>query len=192
MPTLPKLFRPQPADGAQQASRRLDQFAEKYQQFFPRVFAYVYGRVYNVQLAEDLVSEVFERAFLKVGSLRDDRAFPTWLFTISRNIVTSHARRSGRETVVDPEVLSSVVATGVSVENEILVREEVAEVIDRLKTFPQREQDIISLKFDAELTNAEIAKVMGLGESNVRVILFRTLRRLREMMKSGAGSVSGE
>ena len=192
MPTLPKLFRPQPGDGAQQASRRLDQFAEKYQQFFPRVFAYVYGRVYNVQLAEDLVSEVFERAFLKVGSLRDDRAFPTWLFTIARNIVTSHARRSGRETVVDPEVLSSVVATGVSVENEILVREEVAEVIDRLKTFPQREQDIISLKFDAELTNAEIAKVMGLGESNVRVILFRTLRRLREMMKSGAGSVSGE
>ena len=191
MRPLPKIFRSRGADGAQEASRRLSQFSEKYQQFFPRVFAYVYGRVHNVQLAEDLVSEVFERAFLKAGSLRNDQAFPAWLFTIARNVTTSHARKSGRETVVDPLVLGSVVATDVSVENEILVREEVAEVIERLKTFPQREQEIVSLKFDADLTNAEIAKVMGLGETNVRVILFRTLRKLREMMKSRAGSVSG-
>jgi RNA polymerase sigma-70 factor (ECF subfamily) len=183
MPPLPKLFGSSPADSVDDAARRLDQFADKYQQFFPRVFAYVYGRVHNVHLAEDLVSEVFERAFLKMGSLRNDEAFATWLFTIARNLVTSHARRRGRETVVDPDVLKSVVATNVSVENEVLVREEVAAVVDCLKTFPQREQDIVSLKFDAELTNGQIAQVMDLTEANVRVILFRTLRKLREMMK---------
>ena len=183
MPSLPKLFR-SPADSVDDAARRLDQFAEKYQQFFPRVFAYVYGRIYNVHQAEDLVSEVFERAFLKMGSLRNDEAFATWLFTIARNLVTSHARKRGRETVVDPDVLKSVVATTISVENEVLVREEVAAVVECLKKFPQREQDIVSLKFDAELTNGQIAQVMGLSEANVRVILFRTLRKLREMMKS--------
>jgi len=183
MPTLPKLFR-SPADSPNEAARRLDQFAEKYQQFFPRVFAYVYGRVYNVHQAEDLVSEVFERAFLKMDSLRNDEAFATWLFTIARNLVTSHARKRGRETVVDPDILKSVVATSMSVENEVLVREEVAAVVECLKKFPQREQDIVSLKFDAELTNGQIARVMGLSEANVRVILFRTLRKLREMIKS--------
>ncbi len=188
MPSLPKLFRSSPADSVDEAARRLDQFAEKYQQFFPRVFAYVYGRVHNVHQAEDLVSEVFERAFLKMGSLRNDEAFSTWLFTIARNIITSHARKRGRESAVDPDILRSVVASNVSVENEILVREEVAAVIDCLRTFPQREQDIVSLKFDAELTNAQIARIMGLSEANVRVILFRTLRKLREMMKSGRGS----
>lgn len=185
MPTLPKLFR-SPADSVDDAARRLDQFAEKYQQFFPRVFAYVYGRIHNVHQTEDLVSEVFERAFLKMGSLRNDEAFATWLFTIARNIVTSHARKRGRESVVDPDILKSVVATTVSVENEVLVREEVAAVVECLKKFPQREQDIVSLKFDAELTNGQIAQVMGLSEANVRVILFRTLRKLREMMKSGS------
>lgn len=185
MPSLPKLFR-SPADSVDDAARRLDQFAEKYQQFFPRVFAYVYGRIHNVHQTEDLVSEVFERAFLKMGSLRNDEAFATWLFTIARNIVTSHARKRGRESVVDPDILKSVVATSMSVENEVLVREEVAAVVECLKKFPQREQDIVSLKFDAELTNGQIAQVMGLSEANVRVILFRTLRKLRERMKSGS------
>ena len=185
MPSLPKLFR-SPADSPNDAARRLDQFAEKYQQFFPRVFAYVYGRVYNVHQAEDLVSEVFERAFLKMDSLRNDEAFATWLFTIARNLVTSQARKRGRETIVDPDILKSVVATSISVENEVLVREEVAAVVECLKKFPQREQDIVSLKFDAELTNGQIARVMGLSEANVRVILFRTLRKLRERMKSGS------
>ena len=183
MPSLPKLFR-SPADSVDDAARRLDQFAEKYQQFFPRVFAYVYGRIHNVHQTEDLVSEVFERAFLKMGSLRNDEAFATWLFTIARNLVTSHARKRGRESVVDPDILKSVVATSMSVENEVLVREEVAAVVECLKKFPQREQDIVSLKFDAELTNGQIAQVMGLSEANVRVILFRTLRKLREIMKS--------
>jgi RNA polymerase sigma-70 factor (ECF subfamily) len=183
MPPLPKLFSSTATDGVDDAARRLDQFSDKYQQFFPRVFAYIYGRVRNVHLAEDLVSEVFERAFIKMGSLRNDEAFATWLFTIARNLVTSHGRRRGREMTVDPDILKSVVATNVSVENEVLVREEVAAVVDCLKRFPQREQDIVSLKFDAELTNGQIAQVMGLTEANVRVILFRTLRKLREMMR---------
>jgi RNA polymerase sigma-70 factor (ECF subfamily) len=188
MPSLPKLFRSSAADSVRQADRRLDQFAEKYEQFFPRVFAYVYGRVRNAHEAEDLVSEVFERAFLKMGSLRNEEAFSTWLFTIARNIVISHARKRGRESAVDPDILKSVVATNVSVENDVLVREEVAAVVECLKTFPQREQDIVSLKFDAELTNRQIAGIMSLSEANVRVILFRTLRKLREMMKSSRGS----
>ncbi len=186
MPSLPKLFRSSATDTVDEAARRLDQFAEKYQQFFPRVFAYVYGRVRNVHQAEDVVSDVFERAFLKIGSLRNDEAFATWLFTIARNMVTSHARKRGRESSVDPDILRSVVADNVSVENEILVREEVAAVIDCLKTFPKREQDIVSLKFDAELANGQIANIMGLSEANVRVILFRTLRKLRGMMKPSA------
>ena len=182
MPSLSKLFGSIQPDGAPAASRRLDAFAERYQRFFPRVFAYVYGRVQNVHLAEDLVGDVFERAFVKAESLRNDEAFSTWLFTIARNVVTSHSRKRGRETVVDPEILYAIAPSSASVEHEILVRDEVAAVLDCLRKFPQREQDIIALKFDAELSNAQIARIMSLSEANVRVILFRTLRKLREMM----------
>ena len=49
---------------------------------------------------------------------------------------------------------------------------------------PKREQEIIALKFDAELTNREIASVLSTSEVNVRVTIFRALRKLRDRMKN--------
>jgi RNA polymerase sigma-70 factor (ECF subfamily) len=163
----------------------LDPFAERYHEYFPRVFAYVYGRVHNVHTTEDLVADVFERAYLKAGSLRNEEAFSTWLFTIARNVIISHGRKHGRETVVDPDVMKEIAPSRASVESEVLQREELKAVSLMLQGFPQREQDIVSLKFDAELSNQQIAHIMDLSEANVRVILFRTLRKLRELMVAG-------
>jgi RNA polymerase sigma factor (sigma-70 family) len=114
------------------------------------------------------VADVFERAFLKADSLRNNDAFSTWLFTIARNVIISHSRKRYRETAVDPEILREIAPSTASVEGDILLREELNTVTRLLRHFPQREQDIVSLKFDAE--------------PNVRVILFRTLRKLREQM----------
>jgi RNA polymerase sigma-70 factor (ECF subfamily) len=160
----------------------LEGFSEKYRQYFPRVFAFIYARVGNVHLTEDLAADVFERAFAKADSLRSEEAFSTWLFTIARNVIISHSRRQGRETVVDPEVMREIAPSTASVEGEILMREELQDIAALVRGFPQREQDIVALKFDAELSNAQIAAIMGLSEPNVRVIIFRTLRKLRELM----------
>jgi RNA polymerase sigma-70 factor (ECF subfamily) len=162
--------------------RHLQRFSEKYEAYFPRVFAFIYGRVRNVHLTEDLAADVFERAFVKSDSLRNDEAFSTWLFTIARNAIISHVRKYSRETIVDPEVMQDIAPATGTVEGELLMREELTEVAELMTHFPQREQDIVSLKFDAELSNTQLAEIMGLGEPNVRVILFRTLTKLREMM----------
>ena len=160
----------------------LDAFSQTYQRYFPRLFAYVYARVGQVHLAEDLVADVFERAYTKAHSLRSKEAYSTWLFTIARNAIISHARKHSRETLVDPDVMGDISPSTASVETEILAREEQSAVARLVREFPQREQDIISLKFDAELSNQQIAEIMELSEPNVRVIIFRTLRKLRDLM----------
>ncbi|MDO8614144.1 MAG: sigma-70 family RNA polymerase sigma factor [Dehalococcoidia bacterium] len=183
--TSPKLSSsPNRPDAA--VDRRVGEFARVYEKFFPRVFAYVYGRVHSAHLAEDLVADVFERAFLKMDSLRNGDALSTWLFTIARNIIISHARKFSRETVVDPEIIREIAPARDSVEHEILMREEVRTLARLVRRLPQREQDIVALKFDAELSNTQIAQIMELNEPNVRVILFRTLRKLRQMMVAEA------
>src|SRR5207237_9281923 len=101
--------------------RRIDKFADKYRQFFPRVFAYVYGHTHNVHLAEDLVADVFDRAFVKADTLRNDEAFATWLFTIVRNVMISDARRCLRETLVDPDVLREIDTRGTYVYGYIIL-----------------------------------------------------------------------
>ena len=175
---------PRQTGAASGVTQSHDAFAEKYRQFFPRVFAYVYGRVHNVHVAEDLVADVFEKVFLKADTLRNDEAFSTWMFTIARNVIISHGRKRSRETIVDPEVMREIAPSSASVESEVLMQEELDSVGELLKDFPQRERDIISLKFDAELSNTQIAQIMDLTEANVRVILFRTLRKMREVLSA--------
>ena len=163
--------------------RTFQDFAERYRQYFPRVFAFIYGRIRNVQTAEDLVSEVLERAFVKAHTLRHEEAFGTWLFTIARNLIASHCRHQNRFGArVDYELVNSVPTDGAT-DDGVLEREELAKMMGHVRKFPQREQDIIALKFDAELTNMQIAEIMGLTESNVRVIICRTLQKLRKALQ---------
>jgi RNA polymerase sigma-70 factor (ECF subfamily) len=69
------------------------------------------------------------------------------------------------------------------VEEAVLKRADLARILGHLRRFPAQEQDIIALKFDAELTNPQIAQVMGLSEGKVGVALYRTLRKLRKALE---------
>ena len=164
----------------------LTDFSSRYRHFYPKVFAYVYGRVQDKEVSLDLVSEVFERAFAKGSSLRSDGAFEAWLFTIARNAVASHWRKEKPAAKALHSVAWEWELTQHhrDPEQTLLEREQMAILLYQVHQLSQREQEILSLKFDAELTNQHIARVMGTSEVNVRVTLYRALHKLRDRMKS--------
>jgi len=166
---------------------RTTEFADLYNQYFPKVFAYVYGRVQDREVSLDIVSDVFEKAFIKVQSLRSPESFGSWLFTIARNEVSSHWRK---------EKPAAKAAQAAAWENEIhnqprgpeetiLHKERLHALSLLVRQLPKREQEIIALKFDGELTNREIAAILGTSEVNVRVTIFRALRKLRDRVQVG-------
>lgn len=168
----------------------LTEFAELYQEYFPKVFAYVYGRVQDKEISLDIVSDVFEKAFIKVQSLRSPESFGSWLFTIARNEVSSHWRK---------EKPAAKAAQAAAWENEIhhqprgpeetiLHKERIHALSLLIRQLPKREQEIIALKFDGELTNREIAAVLDTSEVNVRVTIFRALRKLRDRIQVAGGA----
>ncbi|KPK47789.1 MAG: hypothetical protein AMJ77_01875 [Dehalococcoidia bacterium SM23_28_2] len=167
-------------------STSLADFSARYRQFYPKVFAYVYGRVQDKEVSLDIVSEVFERAFSKGSSLRSDGAFEAWLFTIARNAVASHWRKEKPAAKALHSVAWEWELTQHhrDPEQTLLEREQMAILLYHVHQLSQREQEIISLKFDAELSNHHIAQVMGTSEVNVRVTLYRALHKLRDRMKS--------
>jgi RNA polymerase sigma-70 factor (ECF subfamily) len=59
------------------------------------------------------------------------------------------------------------------------------ELLKALKTLGTRERNIIALKFGADLKNTEIAEVLELSESNVGVILYRTMKKLKRELEGG-------
>ena len=163
---------------------QLSEFAELYDQYFPKVFAYVYGRVQHKEASLDIVSDVFEKAFVKKQSLRSPEAFGSWLFAIARNEVASHWRKEkpAAKALQDAAWHSELHQQPASPEDTLLHRERLSHLVSLLRQLPPREQEIISLKFDAELTNREISSILNTSEVNVRVTIFRALRKLRERM----------
>jgi RNA polymerase sigma-70 factor (ECF subfamily) len=164
----------------------LSEFSDLYNEYFPKVFAYVYGRVQDKEVSLDIVSDVFEKAFIKKKSLRSPESFGSWLFTIARNEVSSHwrkekpAAKAAQEAAFENELHHQPRGP----EETILHRERLDALSLLVRALPRREQEIIALKFDAELTNREIAQVLNTSEVNVRVTIFRALRKLRERMQA--------
>ena len=158
-------------------------FVELYEEYMPKVFRYMSYRTDDVSLAEDLTSEVFEKALTKLSSYRSDKAsFSTWLFSIARNTVIDHYRVSSKKQTFPLEKAAEV-SSDSSPYEEINKKEERQQLQLCLVGLSQQEQDIVSYKFGGEFNNRQIAKMLGLSESNVGTILYRTVRKLRDCFK---------
>lgn len=156
-------------------------FAEQYATYLPRVLNYVRLRVDDEALAQDLTALTFERALANIGSLRDEKAVGSWLFRIAHNVVAAHYRRRRRE--VPLEWVENRPALDLPAEAEVERSEELQAMRAVLATLPEREQEIIRLRFVGGLTNRAVARTMGLRPGNVAVILYRALRKMRSKLE---------
>ena len=157
-------------------------FAAFYEQYLPKVYRYISYRITDVHTAEDLTSAVFEKAITKFKSYSPQKAqFSTWIFTIARNTLIDHYRVSHKTQTValeDPMVAQQAEET--TFEETSDRAEDLRILNNSLALLSKPEQEIISLKFGAEMTNRQIAGLLSLSESNVGVILYRAVRKLRD------------
>lgn len=155
-------------------------FAAIYDHYFPRIYAYVRYRVRDAGLTEDITAQIFERVLANLSKYDAEQApFAVWLFTIARHRVSDHHRAQQRRQLLPLDLVRSRASADPAPE-EIVVRDETREaLLVAVSRLSERERDILALKFGAELTNRRIAALTGLTESNVGVILYRAVRRLR-------------
>ena len=165
---------PPPAETARVA----EGFEDLYRRTFPRVYAYVASLLRDRSAAEEVTAQAFERAYRRRSSYRPGRGpVEAWLFGIARNAALDELRRRGRRARLehDPADAAGVAAGD---EAEGLLRR--ATVRAALASLDPRERDLVALKFSGGLSNAEIARVLGMSESNAGTRLHRTLTKLRK------------
>jgi len=161
---------------------------EMLDQYQASIYKYLRYRGLDVDEANDLTSAVFERAVRKLASYDPARGAPnTWLFAIARNILKSHWQAAGLHRTLPLEAVEEQRTSDPPPEEVVVRRETRQELIEALGTLDDRERDLIALKFSALVTNREIASLTGMTESNVGVILFRALRKLRAVLSASTG-----
>jgi len=107
---------------------------------------------------------------------------PAWLFSIARHVITDWQRRQYLRQFLPWEAFGQQPSGEPGPEQAALESEERRQLHQALRQLSDRERDVLGLRFASEMTNREIAGLTGLSESNVAVILYRALRKLRQAM----------
>ena len=165
----------QPTPGSTDSWER---FEELYRSSRDDVFAYVFTLLRDRAAAEDVTALAFERAYQRRATFDRRRGQErAWLFGIARNAALDELRRRRRVATLTAEPRDEVQEIAIDGAEVALRRTLVRSALEQL---PAREREIVALKFHAGLSNAELAKVLGVTESGAGTLLYRTMEKLRE------------
>ena len=143
-----------------------------YEEFQPKVRAYVRGKIHDPHDAEDLVSAVFMKIVQKLDSYDPEKAsVSTWVYTITRNTVTDHFRT--RRTLVALEDYM------VDEQPTELSDDALDSLADALMALKEKARDLIVLHYYTGHTLKETAEMMGMSYINAKVIHKKALESLR-------------
>ena len=143
------------------------------------VHRFVRRRTGDDALADDLTAVTFERCWTALPSFEPKRmTLRPWLFRIAANTIASHYRSEGRRRRREHLV---------AVREQPLVVDRTldgnpfadAAVLEALGRLGERHQQVLSLRFLADLTTAEAADAMAIGRGHLAVLQYRALAALR-------------
>ena len=155
-------------------------FVLLYDRYVQRLYHYCYHRTNNVHDAEDLTAQIFLAVLEAFPNYRRDGHFAAWLFTIARNKIADFYRRTPNvpleESMVPPLNSDLAGETEISQQKRILLR--------AIRELSEDEQELIRLRYVAELSFAEIAKALHKSEGATKKMLYRLLTRLKSQMEA--------
>ncbi len=152
-----------------------------FEQYYDKIARYAYVRIGDRAQAEDIAGEVFLKALKGLSSYRE-RGLPmsAWLFRIAHNLVVDFLRQKskGRSVSLDDIDLPSDVNPAQLAETRL----EMARVNQAMKALSPAQQEVVRLRFLAELSSKEVAAVMGKSDGAVREMQSSAIARLRQML----------
>lgn len=140
-----------------------------------RIFNYIHQMTRQTQDAEDLTQQTFIKAFANLHRVDTTRPLIGWLLTIARRTALNHFRAARQWEPVADELASTAPSPAQQAEE----RDRIDDLWARARrVLPPREFEILWLRFAENLSVAETARVVGLTQTHVKILVFRSRRAL--------------
>jgi len=153
-----------------------------YKEFSIRIYRYAFLKVQNRQLAEDISEMVFLRALEAIDKYEmRGLPFSSWLFRIAHNLIIDHLRKNkgDRELALEDVSLPSGEDPAALAEKGIALEQ----VKSAMKHLTKTQQEVVEMRFAAELNIAEIAQIMGKSEGAIKALQHSAIQSLRKILK---------
>jgi RNA polymerase sigma-70 factor (ECF subfamily) len=172
-----------PQDIAERAARRDDRaFARLYDEHLDTVYRYVFYKVGEPLLAEELTAEVFAKAWEGIERFQwRNLPFQHWLLRIARNVVVDHWR-SRRRATTSIDGLADASSEEALPDERVVHDVEMQALQAALMRLPDDQRDVLILRFIEGYSHADAAAVLQKSVVAVRQIQVRALRAIKKQL----------
>lgn len=157
-----------------------DSFAAVYESHAKSIYKFLLWRTRDAHLSEDLTSSTFEKAWTSRESFHGG-SVQAWLYRIARNILIDYWRKKQSIYIEDTDAFQEDNSTTTA---DLLDKEqrlgELKKALDRL---PDDMHLVVTMRFIEGYSCKQVARGLNLSESNIRVIQYRALKKLKEYLK---------
>ena len=161
-------------------------FSKIYDKHISRIYRFVYLRVNSKDIAQDITSETFTRAWNKFRSDNPESKVKNWvgfLYQIARNLLTDFYREQAKVQIISASY-TSLTDPSMGLEERAFLNSDVEQIKSALSQLGQEQQEVIIWRYLDGLSNKEISKILDKPEGTVRVIIHRALEALRKELSS--------
>lgn len=161
-------------------------FMEAYDKYTDDIYRFVFFKVGSQEEAEDLTSQVFLKVwnYIQTSSIKDYKTLKAFLYRVARNLVIDHYRKNSNKkdlSLSDEESRIDVVDEKEDLVAQAEIKDDMEAVMKNLDKLKSEYKEVIVMRFVNELEIAEIAVVLDKTKGNVRVLIYRALKALREI-----------
>ena len=157
-------------------------FSLLYKKYGKKIFQFIYWRTENKEVSKDLLQEVFLKAWKNIAFYQEKNfSIRAWLYKIARNTVIDYYRTKRPEISLEEKI--EIVQAGSDIVKKAKISLEKERLKKAINLLPEVQKEVIILKFIEELSNKEISKILKKSETAIRIIQYRALKKLREILK---------
>lgn len=159
---------------------QLDKLGLLFERYNQPLYRFFYRKTKEPQSSEDLVQSVFERMLKYRSTYTGEGSFSTWMFCIARNAHIDHYRTEKRrreDEILDEERIVGEFRDGVAEYDDLTKRKAILEYA--LEALDEEKKEVVLLSRFEGLRYQEIAEILDISESAVKVRMFRAMQQLK-------------
>jgi len=161
------------------AKKRPEEYEELYKKYSTDVFNFIWYRVgHDKELAEDLMQEVFVRAFAKLKKFQNrGYSYRTYLLTIAKNVLVNYFKK--KKPILGLDEYQDI-PIEITQDQESNKKIEAGNLWRAVQDLSHTERDVILMHYKNEMPTKDIGRVIGKSTNAIKIILSRSRKKLKE------------